>query len=247
MFNIPLFSVAAAAAAAIATATAVSATEQAEYDGVFIPRRIKSVCNPGADIDNEGMARSLYPASPKKVLSRSENNQMQTKELQNSYEPEENRDLKMLSDAQRDLDLGILIPVENNSVEHIHRDLAAPCPTGEEIIQIQVMIGLDRNSHETSWYIQDYNGQNVITGGGYEFGMDGYKRIKLVYLCKGNQFTFVIDDSAGDGMSCYNPSHGYTVSTNAPFSSGVVTSHSKKRSHSWFHAQTNHLNKFVKG
>lgn len=71
------------------------------------------------------------------------------------------------------------------------------CGTPTSLIQID--IDLDQFENETSWTIDDPQGNTVLSGGPYAGGEDLIS--ESVSVAEGGTYTFTIDDSFGDGLS----------------------------------------------
>jgi len=100
--------------------------------------------------------------------------------------------------------------IQNGSETGI--DCGGSCPTpcicdGNPIV---VTINLDNYPEETSWAIEDENGTTVASGGTYPNKADGSTLV--INDCLTEQcYTFIIDDTYGDGVCCGYGNGSYSV------------------------------------
>ena len=103
----------------------------------------------------------------------------------------------------------------------------APCNTN--CTTVSISITLDNYPEETSWTIQNSNGQTVASGGTYGSQPDG-STVNLSECLADGCYDFTINDAYGDGICCaygngsYNVSvGGSTVASGGSFASSETT------------------------
>jgi hypothetical protein len=95
----------------------------------------------------------------------------------------------------------------------------APCQTGCSENDVNVSITLDNYPGETSWLITDSSGATVASGGTYGGQPNGSTISEDLCLPDGC-YSFIINDSFGDGICCAYGNGSYTVTG----ASGVLAS-----------------------
>lgn len=86
--------------------------------------------------------------------------------------------------------------------------------------RVDITITLDNYPGETAWAIVDTNGDDAATGGPYS-GLEPGSTVNAHACLAEGCYTFVINDTYGDGICCANGSGSYTVTT--PQSGTIAT------------------------
>ena len=88
----------------------------------------------------------------------------------------------------------------------------APCSVTPTCVSVNVFITFDAYSNETSWVIKNSSGQVIQSGGSYGNYSSGQTAVTNVCLPPGC-YTYIIYDSYGDGICCYEGNGYYTVAS----------------------------------
>jgi len=112
-------------------------------------------------------------------------------------------------------DVGVLVEYVSNSDSKdavIDIKLSGPAPVcqGEYDAEVEVVVTTDNYPTETSWGITNSGGQYIYKVEPSSLTSPGATYTdKVVGLCRGLQYYFIINDSYGDGMCCNQGSGNY--------------------------------------
>jgi len=97
------------------------------------------------------------------------------------------------------------VPTSSSAPSQIPTSSSAPsfidCSCGPGKFKFQLELKLDRKPHETSWNLQDKNGNILYNEGPYRQFLDKLKTFNYEYCFPVGCYDFTIHDSNGDGLS----------------------------------------------